>query len=380
MNTMIALVSDQRMQNIIPLLQKEMAYDNLVLVMSKERQTGRPLPKYTKAANDLMTVLQRYLTVRTNDNFVDPYDIEAVRFVIGNLVRAYLEQGNVVVNISGGTKPMAIGALRAAQAAGIACIYVDTEDNEILWLKPDDSTESEAIQITQFDVSLYIQAYGERVTTSKTIAELDVTHKVWATLIGDQHKVIYQRIIVPITTAIKQSRKRRTGFPIICHTTPTKNQLQVIEQLTQANLWSWDPISQQISITEESSAEFLHGTWVEVYTAIQLHKSGLFNDVRLNVKLDGIEGEIDIAAVSNGKLVLVECKSNVQQSQQLSKLDSFRLRLGGSYAQAYYVRASEANAPAIRKQCQKYRLDGVFFGAELNGMGEKIGKKMRGVA
>ncbi|MBN2007619.1 MAG: DUF1887 family protein [Anaerolineae bacterium] len=379
MSTMIALVSDQRMQNIIPLLQKGSAYDELVLVMSKERQTGEPLPKYRKAAKDLTSVLHKHLTVRTSNDFVDPYGIESVRCTISNLIRQCTNPSDVVVNISGGTKPMAIGAMRAAQTAGISCIYVDTEDNETLWLKPDDSTISEKTQIANLNVSLYIRAYGERVTDSKTITNVEETQKIWATIIGDQHKVIYRKVIVPMMTAIKQSREQKAGFPIVCRVIPTKNQIQIIEQLAQADLWIWNPISQHISITEPS-AKFLYGTWVEIYAALQLQKSRAFDDIKLNIKLEGIEGEIDIAAVSNGKLVLVECKSNVQQSQQLSKLDSFRLRLGGSYAQAYYARASEANAPAIRKQCQKYRLNGVFFGAELNGMGEKISARMQGVA
>jgi hypothetical protein len=61
-----------------------------------------------------------------------------------------------------------------------------------------------------------------------------------------------------------------------------------------------------------------------------------------------------------------------------AELDSFRRRLGGPYAQAYYARASEAYANRIRKQCEKFRLDGVFFGADIRDIGREIVKYMGG--
>jgi hypothetical protein len=377
MTTMIALVSDQRMQNVIPLLQAGATYSELVLVMSKERQTGKPLPRYEKAASDLVAVLKSpRLKVELAEEFVDPYNIESVASAIHSLMDKY--GGCAVVNVSGGTKPMAIGALRAAHACGVTCLYTDTEDNEILWLDPDGSTKSERIRVVDLDVSLYIRAYGERVIESKRVADLSATYKEWAEVLGDQHAIVYQKVIVLVARAIKEAREKKSGFPITCTVTPTRRQREIIEQLAQKGFWEWNQDSGEIAVTDNLIADFLNGGWVEVYVAMQMEQSNFFDDVRLNIKLRDVEGEMDIAAVSNGKLVLVECKSNVQQSQQLSKLDSFRRRLGGPYAQAYYARASEAYASRIRQQCQKFQLDDVFFGQELCDLGEKIGKNIRG--
>jgi hypothetical protein len=377
--TMIALVSDQRMQNVIPILQIGASYKELVLVLSKERRTGKPLPQYRRSADDLKAVLENCLEVRTCDELVDPYDIDAVTNVVGSLLENG-NQNNVVVNISGGTKPMAIGALRAAQAAGATCLYTNTEDSEILWLSPNGSTRSEPIRVVGLDVPLYIRAYGEKVSSSSKVADLDAVHKTWAEMIGYNHRAIYQKVVVPVTSAIKKAYREESGFPVTCKAKPTRRQQVSIEQLAQKGLWQWSPSSDQIALTDRLAASFLRGTWVEVYVAMQMQCCDLFDDVRLNVKLDGVEGEIDVAAVSNGKLVLIECKSNVQRSQQLSKLDSLRRRLGGPYAQAYYARASEAYARKIREQCSKFRLNGVFFGAQLGGIGKEIGKNVGALA
>jgi len=372
---MIALVSDQRMQNVIPILQAGARYDELTLVLSKDRRTGKPLDRYVHSAGDLKAVLEGNLKVNTCQEWVDPYNIEVVMAVVGSCIQ---DSGHddQVVNISGGTKPMAIGALRAAQAAQVPSLYTNTEDNEILWLFPDGSTSSEPIQVVGLDVPLYIRAYGERVTESKTVADLDAACQTWAEIIGSNHKVIYQQVVVPIMSAIKEAHREKSGLPIVCSVRPTHRQLGIIEQLAQEGLWEWDQGSGQITVAEELAIECLNGFWVEHYVAMKMQYSGLFDDVRLNVKLDGVDGEIDVAAVSNGKLVLVECKSNVQRSEQLSKLDSFRRRLGGPFAQAYYGRASEAYAAQIQAQARKFGLNGVVFGAQIRDIGEVIGKNL----
>ena len=375
---MIALVSDQRMQNVIPILQDGATYNELILMLSKERGTGRPLQKYKEAADDLTAVLKPRLKVNVSADYVDPYNIEAVAATVRSLIAKHGGGEGVVVNISGGTKPMAIGALRAAHHAGVACLYTNTEDSEILWLFPDGSTKSERMRVLGLDVPLYIRAYGEEVIRSKKVADLNAAQKACTQIIGEQHKVIYQKVIVPVTSAIKTAQRNRSGFPITCKVTPTHRQRAVIEQLAEKGLWEWHQDSGKIVVSNSSAAALLNGGWVEAYVAMQMEQSGLFDDVRLNLELRGVEGEIDVAAVGNGKLALVECKSNVQQSQQLSKLDSFRHRLGGPYAQAYYARASEAYAKRIRAQCQKFQLDGVFFGAELRNIGKCIGERIRG--
>lgn len=245
---------------------------------------------------------------------------------------------------------------------------------------PDGTTEKEPIQIVGLDVSIYIRAYGEEVTESKKVEELNEKQKEWAKIIGDNHSIIYQKIIIPIISTIKEAQRNDQSFPITYKANPTRRQREVIEQLAERDLWSWHQDSREILIADHISSTFLNGPWVETYVAMQMQQSGYFEDLRLNIKLKGWEGEVDIAAISNGKLVLIECKSNVQQSQQLAKLDSLRQRLGGPYAQAYYARASEAYANHISKQCRKFNISGEFFGAELRDIGNEIGKNINRIS
>jgi len=371
---MISLVSDQRMQNVIPVLQDMAVWNRIFLVLSKDRRTQQPHPRFKQSAQDLKAVLETdKRTVIISDEYIDPYSIGSTDKVVTALIQQLGADNTVMVNISGGTKPMAIGALRAAQSAGVPSLYTNTEDNEILWLAPDGSIRSEEIKVLGLDVALYIRAYGAEIASALRVDDLPKDRRFWAEFIGDNHRMLYKRIIVQVDRAITEAHRAKTGFPVRCRVSPTRNQLPLIQRLTDAGLWTWDKNTEEIIVSDPMITQFLHGGWIEAYVASQMQNSGLFDEVLLNVTLKGMDGEIDLAAVRNGKLVLIECKSNVQRSEQLNKLDAFRRRLGGPFAKAFYARAGDEYADSIRAQCKKIQLDGVFFGEELQSIGRQIG-------
>ncbi len=373
---MIALVSDQRMQNIIPVLQKGADYTVLTLVLSKDRVSQNPLDKYTSSARDLKATLSSSLTVKISDRYVDPYEISHVREIMTALIEESGGREQVIVNISGGTKPMAIGALQAAQSKGTTSLYTNTEDGEIIWILSGGGIDKIPIQVEGLDVTTYIRAYGEEIESSKRINDLDPRQITWSKIIAEHYEIIYEQVINPINRTIKNAYKTKQDFPLICKISPTRRQQEVIQRLSDENLWNWDDNSGEIAVPDKDKARFLNGGWVEMYSGFQMKDCGCFDEALLNVRLKGIEGELDLVGISNGKLVLIECKSNVQRSEQLNKLDAFRRRLGGPFAKAYYARASNAYHRQIQQQCNKLGLDGVFFGAELREMGRKIGTSL----
>lgn len=374
---MIALVSDQRMQNVIPAMQKGAKYEQLVLVMSKDRRTGKPLAHYQRSAEDLKAVLAPVVSAVTiSDRFVDPFNIEHVRETVAGLVSDLAITGPTVVNISGGTKPMAIGALQAAQSLEVRGLYTDTENGEILWLSPDGSIDTDLIDVHHLGVSAYIRAYGETVASASKVTDLAQEQVTWATLIGDNHRVLFDNVINRVNRQVREARQDGAHFPIRCTVASSKRSREIIQELENEGLWRWHAASEEVEVVDRRSAVFLNGIWVEVYVAVKMEANDAFDDVFLNVTLSGVDGEIDVAAVSNGKLVLIECKSNLTTSEHLGKLDSFRRRLGGPFAKAYYARASSAYFRRIKAQCAKVRLNGVFFGPELSDIGRHIGDAM----
>lgn len=374
---MVALASDQRMQNVIPIFQESANYKELILVLSKERNTNEPHIRFKNSVNDFKAVMGSRLVVKTCDSFVEPYKIESTEATIESILKKYNNIQDVVVNISGGTKPMAIGALRASHSLGVPCIYTDTEDGEILKMYPDGSTEREPMVVRGIDVSIYMRAYGEKIIKSTNVMDISREKIEWAKIIGDNHSIIYKKVIIPLMSKMSDTQGKKLVFPIICRIETTRKQREIIAQLAKQRLWLWNQETSEISIVDKDNASFLNGLWVEIYVAVQMQSSCYFDNVLINIELDGLKGEIDVAATINGKLVIIECKSNLKQSQQLAKLHSMCKRLGGPYSQAYYARASDAYANNIRNQCRKHKIDGEIFGAELRDIAGIINRNIR---
>lgn len=200
----------------------------------------------------------------------------------------------------------------------------------------------------------------------------------WADLIGDNHQVIYSSVVNAVCDQMKrQAREKSLTWPLeLSLASLTRRQRCLVQQLQEAGLWEWDEGQSLLRVPDLLSGSFLNGNWVEVYVARRLQETTLFDDVCLNVELEGVAGEIDVAAVANGKLVLIECKSNVQQTEQLGKLVANQTLLGGPFAQAYYARASKAGSRQIRTQVLAKGLNGAFFGDELKLMGIEISRSL----
>jgi hypothetical protein len=371
---MIALVSQQRMQNLLPLLQKGTTYSEIILVLSKEQSTGQPKDDFQRSADDLKATLENTpglsLNVCISDKWVDPFNIGNVEEIIRQLIIEY-GKDVVVVNISGGTKPMAIGALQAAQVLGVRSLYTNTENKELIWLYPDKIVH-EPVRIQGLDVKSYIQAHGEKVSSFQKTDEFNPSQIVWADSIIENYDVIYKKVIMPVMLKLRKDR----NYPVYCDIEPTHRQLEVIKRLDQDGLWDWNQNTQEIIITDEVRGESLYGGWVELCVALQLERSRLFDDVLLNVTLEGIDGDLDVVAVSQGKLVIIECKSNMKRTDLFGKLNTFRDRLGGTFALVYYARAGEDYRKDIEKTCKEYKLNGAFFGTELRTIGQDIGSKV----
>lgn len=374
--TMIALVSDQRMQNLTPLFQQGQAYSRLILVLSKERATGYPAKKFKDIAGHIAVVAkQAGVATEVYDTFVDPFRIEDSERVVTKCIETAGCESSVDVNFTGGTKLMAVGAWLAAKNQGQQAVYVDTENGELLWLYPDGTCQADPIRIRNFGIDFYIEAYGEQVCKKAYVADLDPSEIEWAQAIAKEHAVIYP-VVNRLNQQTKMAQKTKSGYPVRLAFRPTRRQKDLIERLAAIGLWEWDVTSSTLSLPNRERADFLNGRWVESYTASSLAQSGCFDEVALNITLRDIEGEIDVAVIRNGRLALFECKSNVQRSQQLAKLDSFRKNLGGSYALAFYVRASDANAKQVKRQAQKWRMNYTFLGSELTTLADTVAHLM----
>jgi len=163
MRAMVALVSGQRMQNVIPCFQKGLEFAEVHLVRSREADVAGS--SMARAWRDTRDTLANAAAVHDAEPAIDAYDVrparETVRAIIEHLYARGLEP---VVNFTGGTKCMAVGAYLAAVEAGCVALYVDTQNERLLWYFPDGRVIAGPFDLKRVDISLYLKAYGLTVS------------------------------------------------------------------------------------------------------------------------------------------------------------------------------------------------------------------------
>jgi hypothetical protein len=316
--------------------------------------------------------------ILTNENYVDPFRIDDTKRVIEKYVReAVLAHDQVVINITGGTKLMSIGALYAAKSLGAKAIYVDTENQELIIFYPDGRYNVEKMHVTGFKIWDHMTAHGGKVISMKHVEDLPAIEIHWAQIIVDHFAQLYP--VINLLTKYYFKNIERPGLEVPCPIGKrTRREVEGIKILDEGGLWRWDPDHASITILDKDKGNFLNGLWVEVYTAACLQTSGFFDEVALNIQLDKGLPEIDVAVLKNGRLAFIECKSNVLLSEKkkenilLSTLANYKKNYGGAYGLAFFVRASKENADRIRIRAKDSGIDEAFFGEGLRNLPEMI--------
>jgi hypothetical protein len=147
----VCLVSDQAAANLLPALDPALQPREVVLLVSAKMR-GR--------ADNLDAVL-REAGVRTNRvDLPDEHDHAALEAALLEVASAR-EGQSIALNVTGGTKLMALAAQSVAAAAGWAVFYVDADTDEVIWLAPKPGRQRLSQQLR---LRHYLRGYGFTLT------------------------------------------------------------------------------------------------------------------------------------------------------------------------------------------------------------------------
>lgn len=155
----ISLVSEQRMQNIIPVFQAGMDIEKMWLVRSTEADTQES--RFSKALQNTVECLQTTIPVKLADPSIGAYGIAETQQLIADLIREE-SPDRAIVNFTGGTKCMSIGAYLAAQDARVPALYVDTANEKLIWFDQDGQVRQDEFDLARrLTVDIYLRANGQ---------------------------------------------------------------------------------------------------------------------------------------------------------------------------------------------------------------------------
>lgn len=119
--TMISLVGEQPIPNLLPILHPQLQPQRIVLVYTER----------TKTVSECLQSVLEDKSVSVEAVEVDPYDMVGIESKLNEVIKEKnLPSDAIIFNLTGGTKPMAFAAYRLAEQLSAAFLYVQSEEKK----------------------------------------------------------------------------------------------------------------------------------------------------------------------------------------------------------------------------------------------------------
>ena len=333
-HTCICLLSDQRMQNILPLYQKGMNFDRVILLSSCDDK-GKINTRFEKIALDLQHALGDRAKWDLFPIPVDPMDPASTEKICCKIIRESGPDEQFTINITGGLKPMSIGAYLAGLDSNTNLLYVDTQTETFFHYMAGEA-RADPFNLNPMRVQDILTAHGrildENVTRSLEKPEYDqLVDYLFSDSLASINQLLY------FQTWARFEKFKPTGELAIRAYT-AKRLPWLFPALLDLNMVRMEG---KMIYLSKSAVGFLNGGWLESFVLRALQKTNLFMDVVCRQKVANVENELDVACTLNGKLGIVECKSGSLKGQQgqgiLNRLRTLKDTLGGTFAKSFLV-------------------------------------------
>lgn len=364
----VCFATGQPDANLLPILNSKNKLEKVIMLTT---------PSKTREAEWLKNALCNEVPVEIVPLHGD-LDINEINEVLVDLLSEY--EGRVIVNITGGTKLMAVGAFSVCASLNVPFFYSDLQSfNQYYFeefpLKLDRPHSVETIgpeiMETRRYLNIFLKARGFQPSDIQEWGNFSDQEKKYADFI--MHKCTAERKL-QLMSGIKSLNKAAAEV------FNEKSTLQAPVELTDELNWFLDELTEygwvkyekkpselkgRLKFANKEIAGFLAGRWFEQYCAKLVKDLGL--PIRVfhgEVDKEGVRNELDVIFLLNGKIHLIEVKTanlkNEQKAQDvLYKLDSLRKNLGGYSAKVCLIslekispaakaRASEGNIVCIQ--------------------------------
>lgn len=302
--THYCMVSQQAAPNLLPLLDNDMRPDRVVLLVTPQmQQQANYLEQVIKPRG--IRVEQRKLEIA--DDFVG-MEIQLMAMIEHEAAE------DIALNVTGGTKWMAIAAQEVFRENGSAVFYVKVEDDKVLFLSGDPASHDLSQRI---DLKSYIQAYGYEFRGETQVvglpAQLRELCEQLVLKVGEWQEAIGQLNLL----ASEAERRNTLTLKLDDILRQRDPQLPVLlAECVGAGVLR-DKVSDQLSFTDQQARAFANGGWLEYYVNSKLNElkgEGVIQDSpRLNQHIQRIgatsHNEVDVCFMARNRLHLIECKT-----------------------------------------------------------------------
>lgn len=362
-DTHVCLVSHQATPNLLPLLDPVWRPRKVVLATSKEMST-----KSTWLADLLRTkgVAVETLALR------DVADYSALSDDFLNFL-ATCGDANVALNVTGGTKLMAVAAQEVFRTNAKTAFYVDIETDRIVFLNGGRSEPLNA----KLNIRESLRAHGYTTQGGET-PQIDAAQRDLTARLIDRVGAFG-----PALGQINHLASTAKGS-LQCQMTDAQADSSKLADMLGlfAQAGHLKQHGAVLRFPNEASRFFVNGGWLEyhlLHTLRDLQGTHPITDIAFNLKVtypDGsTENELDVAFMYRNTLHIIECKTanltlpgitqDDKATEALYRMESL-MKLGGLRTKGMIVdyRGNFSASPANRKRAQQSNIN-VLSGGEL---------------
>jgi len=367
---LIQLVSEQTMQNVVPAIALKPVRLIHLLPPKVAARSGQ-ISEAARQAHPSVKADLENIQLSEMPSLVETRD--AVSRAISNVAAEGLLP---VVNFTGGTKLMSIGAHEAAAAAQATSVYVDTEFRHFtdgMTGKPLTELLGTDLSFTPFQRVFTVNAIAvangcTRVTGGKPFATYKILSEhflrnpadeqaSWEAMYGhkgicpngreprsprDWLNLCDKPLSLPSTVANLGSSVGLLAQSEGSTTLACPRHVQ-LESMANNPRFRVGPEFFQAIAPLQFAVAFLGGGWWEIAVADSVEKSGRFRDIRWSISAGerGFGGsmEEDVVAVDGVQIAYFSCKrggAGAKLTRQLEEMDASAKRLGGAFARKFF--------------------------------------------
>ncbi|MFP4247516.1 MAG: Card1-like endonuclease domain-containing protein [Halochromatium sp.] len=369
MSTQVVLVSDQVLQNLIPILMERPTRVCLVLT---EAMTRRGADR--RLAAQLRGVEAQLIRCERCPDSGFPQIRAFAHQVAETLLNAGADT-EIVLNATGGTKLMSLAFVEVFRGLASRILYTDTAHRRIEYLANSAQDGPASIPTPTpmsnvLDVPAYLRAQGFQF--QRAVSE----DPRWTTLAAARKaacKFLGRRIADPslqqligtlnyladkALERLPDSRDERLAAPVQSFPRPPRGLWsEAMAQLAAAEVLAWEPGSAYFRFTDLAAAQFVRGGWLEDYAYHAVHDAGV-HDARLGVeghwdRQEAMANEFDVLACHMNQLLHIECKTLRYRDENDNaiayKLDSLGDDVRGLFGHTWLLSAREPTETLIAR-------------------------------
>lgn len=335
-DTHLCLVSAQATPNLSPVLDPNFCPSRVVLVVS---------PDMEQRANWLKTVLKNHQVLVEELNIADAYDFNGCWETICEWLGKQPSQ-QVALNVTGGTKIMAMAAQDVFREESSPVFYVNVESDQVIRI---DQRELSFDLPTKIKLREYLEVHGYGVVGKPVKPEISASMRDFISRLAYESGRL-GNAFGKLNWLAQQAKKSLKSPVLDSHDLDSRS----LDELTSmfANEGLLERQQDRLVFPSEEDRQFVNGGWLEmlVYQSLaQLAPEIGIADYAIGLEVEAADGktknELDAACIYRNTLHMIECKSaNLAKNEEgkvgatdaLYKIEALR-KMGGLRTKALLV-------------------------------------------